>query len=264
MKLLTHAALHAALLLSIVTAPAFAQEAATIAPQAAASTPSYAKIPSNATSSGDLTASSRWIWSHDKGTPGSSVGSSHFPESSPSLDGKSREFAMSYSGKGGERFSVTFAHNAAVTHFVYDTWVWIDKPSQLANLELDMNQVIPNGKTVIYAFQCSGYAGQWEYTIMKNNAPHWQRSGLPCAPKNLSAKAWHHVQIASHRDGSGNVTFEWVSLDGTYKQLKNATGPGALSLHWTAGDLNLNFQLDGANSSGSVKVYSDKLNIFYW
>jgi hypothetical protein len=240
----------AVLLFSIAAAPAFAQSAFTIPPEAQ--------------NSGDLSASSKWTWSHDSGTPGSAVGSTQFPVGSPSLDGKAREFYMSYSDKGGERFSVTFDHNTEVTHFVYDTYVYIDDPSQLANLEMDMNQVMSDGKTVIYAFQCSSYSKSWEYSTIEGNSPHWHSTGLACSPKNWAANTWHHIQIASHRNSSGDVTYDWVGLDGNNKVLKNATGPGALALHWGIGDLNLNFQLDGAESRGDVKLYQDKLTIFYW
>ena len=92
---------HAVLLFSIAAAPAFAQSPFT--------------IPPDAQNSGDLSASSHWTWSHDSGTPGNAVGSTQFPVGSPSLDGKAREFYMSYSGKGGERFSLTFDHNTEVT-----------------------------------------------------------------------------------------------------------------------------------------------------
>jgi hypothetical protein len=260
---------YAVLMFSMAAAPVFAQDlldpqGAALAPQEASGVPSYASIPSNAKSSGDLTASSHWIWGHDSGTPGSATGSSHYPESSPSLDGKSREFNMSYSNKGGVRFSITFDHNTQVTHFVYDTYVYITDPAGLSNLELDMNQVISNGKTVILSFQCSGNAGQWEYGLIKGKSPKWQHSGIACNPKNWAAKKWHHIQIASQRSSSGNVTYDWVNLDGSYHQLKGATGDGALSLHWAAGDLNLNFQLDGSESRGSVTMYADKLNIYYW
>jgi hypothetical protein len=220
-------------------------------------------IPSTAISSGDLSSSSNWIWSHDSGTPGSAVGSTEFPVGSPSLDGKAREFYVSYSDKGGERFSLTFNHNTEVTHFVYDTYVYIDDPAQLANLEMDMNQVMSDGKTVIYAFQCSGNSGHWEYSTIESNHPVWHSTGLACSPKNWAANTWHHIQIASHRDSSGDVSYDWVNLDGNYKSV-NKGGYGALSLGWPAGDLNLNFQIDGATSRGDVKLYQDKLTIFYW
>jgi hypothetical protein len=73
--------------------------------------------PSQATGCGAMTQRHR----------GSAVASSHYPISSPSLDGHAREFSMSYSNKGGERFSLTFGHNSEVTHFVYDTYVYVNE-----------------------------------------------------------------------------------------------------------------------------------------
>jgi hypothetical protein len=238
---------YAVLMFSIAAAPVFAAEIS---------------IPKNAKSSGDLSESSHWMWSHDAKTPGGAVASSHYPIGSPSLDGHAREFSMSYSHKGGERFSLTFAHNAEVTHFVYDTWVYLNNASELANLEMDMNQVIPNGKTMIYAFQCSGNTGHWEYSVIVHNSPHWKSTGVACSPTNWASKKWHHIQIASHRSGE-EVTYDGVSFDGDYHPLHDG-GPGALSLHWSAGDLNLNFQLDGSEERGEVTIYQDRLTIFYW
>jgi hypothetical protein len=61
------------------------------------------------------------------------------------------------------------------------------------------------------------------------------------------------------------VTYDWVNLDGTYNALNNATGNGAIDLHWAPGILNLNFQLDGAGEySSSVQIYADELTIYYW
>ena len=242
----------AVLMCSIAAAPAFA-----------ASIPSYAVIPSDAHSSADLASASNWTYTHDSGTAGSATGSTHYPVSSPSLDGKAREYSVSYSDKAGERYSLTFDHNTEVTHFVYDTYIYIEEPSEVENIELDMNQVISNGKTVIFAFQCSGNAGAWEYSTISGNSPHWHSTGLSCSPKKWSAKTWHHVQIGSHRNSSGDVTYDWVNLDGSYKQV-NKEGNGAIDLHWAAGDLNLNFQLDGATSRGTMQVYADKLIIHYW
>lgn len=248
----------------LVAAPAFAQQAP-IAPQLKIATPWYAAMPSWTKSSGNLTPSTQWKWTHDGGTPGSSIASSQFPMGNPSLDGKTRELYMSYSQRAGERFSLTFGKDTVPTHFIYDTWVLIDNPSALANLELDINHVISNGKTVILAFQCSSYSGSWEYGLVSGGAPHWHSSPVACNPKKWSANTWHHVQIGSHHDASGNVSYDWVSLDGNYNHLYNASGNGALALKWAIGDLNINFQLDGANEySSSVKVYQDMLTIYHW
>jgi hypothetical protein len=222
-------------------------------------------IPANAISSGDLSGSSRWYWTHDTGTPGSSVGSSQYPVANPSLDGLAREFSVSFSEDGGERFSLSFARDTEATHFVYDTWVYVVDPSQLANLELDMNQVMANGDTVLYGFQCSVYSHSWEYATRKGNTPGWHSTSLPCNPQTWTANAWHHIQIASHRNSTGYVTYDWVGLDGTYKVIHNASGKGQADLHWAAGDLLLNFQVDGYNhNSSSVLIYADKLTIYRW
>jgi hypothetical protein len=240
---------YASLALSMAAAPAFAQFT----------------IPSNAISSGDLSGSSQWFWSHDAGTPGSAVGSSQYPVASPSLDGLAREFYVSYSEKAGERFSLNFGTDTVSTHFVYDTWVYIVNPAQLANLELDVNQVMANGKTVIFAFQCSGYSKTWEYNTLNGTTPVWHTTGLPCNAETWTANTWHHVQIASQRDSTGHVTYDWVGLDGTYNAIHNATGKGEVDLGWAPGALNLNFQVDGSNAnSSSVQIYADKLTIYRW
>lgn len=232
-----------------------------------ATAPAFAQfnIPSNAISSGDLSGSSKWFWSHDAGTPGSAVGSSQYPVASPSLDGLAREFSMAYSEKGGERFSLDFGTDTESTHFVYDTYVYLVNPAQLANLELDVNQVMANGLTVIFAFQCSGNKKAWEYNTLGSSGPHWHSTGLPCNPQTWTPDTWHHVQIASHRDTAGHVTYDWVGLDGTYHAIHNATGKGESDLGWAPGSLNLNFQIDGSNpNSSSVQIYADKLTIYRW
>jgi hypothetical protein len=240
---------YASLALSMAAAPAFAQFT----------------IPSYAISSGDLSGSSHWFWSHDAGTPGSAVGSSEYPVASPSLDGLAREFSVSYSEKGGERFSLDFGTDTESTHFVYDTYVNIVNPALLANLELDVNQVMANGKTVIFAFQCSGYSKTWEYNTLNGTTPVWHTTGLPCNVQTWGANTWHHVQIASQRDSTGHVTYDWVGLDGTYKAIQNAKGKGEVDLGWAPGALNLNFQIDGSNAnSSSVQIYADKLTIYRW
>jgi hypothetical protein len=171
---------------------------------------------------------------------------------------------MTYSKHGGVRWHISFAKDAAATHFIYDTYVYIVDPAQVANLELDMNQVMSNGKTVIFGTQCSTYTKTWEYTYVSGGA-HWKSSNVPCNPKNWTAKTWHHVQIASHRNSSGQVTYDWVNVDGTHSVFKNATVYSAESLGWAHGDLLINFQMDGANSgSGSITAYIHKMTIFRW
>ncbi len=219
-------------------------------------------IPASAIGTADLDGK-QWIFQKDAGTPGSGRGSTVYPASTPSYD-DARKFYMTYSGRGGVRWHLSFAKDASATHFVYDTYVYITDPSQVANIELDMNQVISSGKTVIYGTQCSTYSKTWEYTV-NTGGSHWKSSNIACNPRTWAANTWHHVQIATHRDGNGVVTYDWVNVDGAHHVFNNARGNSARSLGWERGTLLVNFQLDGySHSSGSITSYIHKMTVFRW
>jgi hypothetical protein len=163
------------------------------------------RIPANAIKSTDLNASDNWQWRHDPGTPGSSNGTTSYPVGGISADDAAREFYMTFTSGGGEIYHVSFARDTTATHFVYDANVYVVNPSQLKNLEMDMNAVMSNGQTVILATQCSGYSKSWEYTLRSGTGYHWNPSNIPCDPTQWTANTWHHIQIATHRDDSGNA-----------------------------------------------------------
>ncbi len=222
-------------------------------------------IPSNAISSGNLDDSSKWKWHHDSGTSGDSKGSSLYPTSNLSLDNRAREFYVTYKDDGGELSSVDFASDTNSTHFVYDTYIYLTDPSQVQNIEMDMNQVLADGKTVILATQCSSNSNTWEWsTITGSGGAQWHPSNIACCPKTWTANAWHHVQIATHRDSTGIVTHDWIVLDGALSRFQKATGESAPKLGWGIGELILNFQLDGAGSSGSITAYVDQMTVYRW
>ena len=72
--------------------------------------------------------------------------------SSPSLYGGTRRFETSFSSGGDERYSVSFADDVNAQNFLYDAWVYFtSSASKLGNLELDVNQVMADGKTFLWA-----------------------------------------------------------------------------------------------------------------
>lgn len=227
--------------------------------------PPVSPIPETAVSSGILDGSAKWEWNHDPGTAGTSTGTTEYPVAGVSSDNAAREMDMSYTDYGGEIWHLSFGTDAAATHFVYDTYVMLVDPSQVANVEMDMNQVIANGDTVIFGMQCASGSGTWEYTTQTNAAPHWHPSNLPCNPKTWGT-GWHHVQIASERtDDAGDVTYDWICLDGTYSYFVGASGNSALALGWSAADLLLNLQIDGSSKTGgSLTAYTDQMQVFRW
>jgi hypothetical protein len=229
-------------------------------------TPKGATVPPNATTETKVHLMSDWRMKHDTGTTGSSTGAMAVV-SDPSLSGEAQQFYTTFTNNGGELYSLTYGNDSNATHFLYDAQVWIDSGSQIANLEMDNNQVIPNGDTVIYAFQCSGFANVWEYSanVGTPTAPvvKWLRSTAPCNPANWTPDAWHHVQISYSRDAVGNVTYESVWFDGVESPI-NATVNSDFTLGWAAGTLVSNFQVDGLGSNGSATLYLDNLTISRW
>ena len=221
-------------------------------------------IPSYAVASADLDAASNWQGEHDSGTPGSSKGSTVFPAITPVYD-DAREFYMTYSGRGGERWHNSFRNDSTSTHFALDTYVYVVNPDQLANLELDLNQVMSNGQTVIFGTQCSTYSGTWEWTYYANGGFHWHASNVPCKTINWTKNTWHHIQIGFHRDNSGYVTHDWVEFDGVRSAFTGASASSAKALGWAKGSQILNIQMDGySKSSGSIKAYFHKTTFYEW
>jgi hypothetical protein len=227
--------------------------------------PPPSSIPKDAIDSGILDGNKNWKWNHDPGTPGTSTGSSSYPIVGWSTDNAARSFLATYTSHGGEIFHLSFANDANATHFVYDTNLYIYDVSTVQNVEMDMNQVTSNGNTVIFGMQCAAGTGTWEYTKVANGHTHWYASNLPCNPQKWTPKTYHHIQIASHRDNNGVVTFDWINFDGKTSNFVGATGPSSLPLGWAKADLLLNFQLDGATASaGTIQAYNDKMRVWRW
>lgn len=224
-------------------------------------------VPSDAIAVSDIQAMSNWAAAHDTGGVGSSAGSTSIV-SSPSLYGSTRSFVTQYSGGGDERYSVPFSDDTGSTNFFYDAWVYFtSSASSIANLEMDTNQVMANGQTVLIGVQCDGYSGTWAYTVNEGTAsnpkPTWvSAKGTSCNPRSWTQNKWHHVQAYYSRDDSGYITYHAVWLDGIESQL-NATVYGAASLGWGP-VINTQFQVDGLGSSGTTTVYLDSLTISRW
>lgn len=228
--------------------------------------PTGPNIPSNAVSVTQVQAMPGWRIKHDPATGGTSEGAMSLV-GDPTLSGETAEFNTSFTDWGGELYSVTYATDPNPQNFVYDAEVWIQEGSQLGNLEMDNNQVIANGDTIIYAFQCAGDTNTWDYSENSGTptAPvvQWVKSGAPCNPESWTQNDWHHVQISYSRDDSGNVTYHSVWLDGVETPIEKTVNSD-FALNWAPGVLIANFQVDGVGASGSSDLYLDNLTIYRW
>ena len=240
-----------------------------------ASTPTASgpTIPANAIAVKAIQNLSSWKEDFDTGTAnGSGVASSSGTMAlvtSPTVSGSARQFNTTYANYGGERYYANFGADTTVSNFVYDTWIYLAAPiNDIANVEMDMNQVLANGQTVIFGFQCDGWSYTWDYTANTGSSPsnykdQWLHTNQTCNPAKWSTNTWHHVQISYSHDGSGNVTYKSVWLDGVEQDI-NITAPSAFALGWGS-SLITNLQIDGMTAlPGSATVYLDNLTVYRW
>lgn len=207
-----------------------------------------------------------WKGIGDSGTNGTASGAMSMT-TSPSLSGSTRKFVTSYRNSGGERFWTSFGSDTSAHNFLYDVYLYLDSTAtDIGNIEMDLNQVVGNGQTIIYGFQCDGYTNTWDYTTNagspENPVDQWRHSAVACNPRDWTRNTWHHIQVAYSRDNSGNVTYKYVTLDGAQKSI-NETVPSAFALGWGP-TLLTNFQIDGLGGYGTVSIYLDKLTITRW
>jgi hypothetical protein len=130
-----------------------------------------------------------------------------------------------------------------------------------------MNQVMPNGQTVIFGFQCDDWSATWDYTANAGSPQQfsdvWLHSTAACNVQNWAANTWHHVQISYARDDAGDVTYKSVWLDNVEQDL-NVTVPSAFAIGWSPA-LVTNFQVDGmTEAQGTVTAYVDELTVYRW
>jgi hypothetical protein len=223
-------------------------------------------IPPDAVHNSNLQALGNWGAADDKGGVGHSTGSTRIV-SSPSLHGVTREFVTHYRSSGDERYWVHYGDDTTATNFFYDTWVYLtDSTTNIANMEFDLNQVMPNGLVVTFGVQCDGYSGTWDYTGNTASAKHWHdhwlHSAAKCDVQSWKKNTWHHFQTSYSRNDKGDATYHSVWFDGEEFPI-NRTTFSAFELHWSP-QLTTNFQVDGRGKSGENTVYMDNLTISRW
>jgi hypothetical protein len=223
-------------------------------------------VPSNAVAVSGIQTLNDWTGDNDTAGQGNSKGSTNITNA-PAQSGYARQFQTAYINNGDHRYYVRFGDDTEARNFLYDGWVYFNNSvSQIANLEMDMNQVMPNGQTVIFGFQCDGWSGTWDYTVNAGTPSHpidrWVHSNAACNVRNWTVNKWHHVQISYSRDDHGNVTYKSVWLDNVRQDI-NATAASAFALGWEP-VLLTNFQVDGMGSAGTPVVYLDNLTVYRW
>ncbi len=228
--------------------------------------PALAAVPVASLVVGKIQSLTNWQAVSDSASGGNQAWGTTQIIGAPAASGAGREFVSHYSNYSGERYFVSFGADTAADNFLYDAWIYLNGTGDIANIEMDMNQTMPNGQTAIYGVQCDGFSNTWDYTFNggspTNPSDQWRHSYAKCNPQTWSPYTWHHVQINYSRDSAGNVTYKTIWFDNVENPVW-ITVPSAFALGWSP-VLLTNFQVDGLGGSGTSTVYMDNLTVYRW
>jgi hypothetical protein len=198
---------------------------------------------------------------HDAGTPGSATGTTTYPVTAPDGTPNCREFQMTLIAKGGYIYhGDALKDSSAFNTFCYETDEFFPDPSNLQQMEKDLEQVDATGSYVDMATQLNGNAGCLDITANSK----WQHTPVKANPTAIAPATWYPTQRFFRNNGDGTVTYIGSKDNGTYSPLNitvNSKKPGP----WGKNILNVQYQFDG-KSSGSVQstVYARVFRIHCW
>lgn len=206
-----------------------------------------------------LDDSNNWQGEHDGTTGGKATGQTKFlgPD-------KGRWFQNKFEQNAGFRWHNMFIKDTTPNHYCYKLGVSFNDPSLIGCLELDFTHVIAKNMVVYACIQATSWNKCWEYTTTPSGKCHWNKSNISVNPINWPANTKQLIELYSHRDDKGNVTYDGVVFNGTYTPFQNASALSMLNQNWTVGDLLINFQLGGRGSAGTLEATALNLQVYYW
>lgn len=228
-------------------------------------TPRPPSIPANAISSGILDNAANWKQEKDSNVNGATskvVSMSNVYDSTRKL----RNFIFSGTGKPGVRWSNDFAKDTTHFNFCYRGKVQSPDWTQVQQLELDMNQTMPNGNNVFLCAQFDALSGTVQYTLTPSGSVQWFNSNIKHNMRSWPSAQWIPFEIYTHQDGKGNVVFDGLTLNGVYTAFDpSCKGVAQEQLNWPSGTLINNFQVNAFNDPNSnTTVRAQNLEVVRW
>jgi predicted porin len=192
------------------------------------------------------------------GGDGKAISNTYPFQTSPSLDGSSREFTLGGVGPYSNAYWYAFIGGSdSATNFVYDTWVLLNNPGNPQALELDVNQSFDQQRWV-FGTQCNykGAAPLGGYWNVWNGATsQWVATKVACKP--FAANTWHHIIWAVIRTGN-LVHYVSVEIDGVSHSVNLQLGEQP---HWTGADIDVSVQLDGDYNQDPYDLWIDEMKL---
>lgn len=180
-------------------------------------------------------------------------------QSSPSMDGSSREFF-----NGGNAWANVLWYKPLgtgwnwATHYLWDFYVRFDSTTiaALHTAEYDLYKSI-NGVELMVGSQCNFGNGNWDIWNQASN--HWISTSIPC--KRFSSGTWHHIQWYITRPSSTQYRYVTLAVDGTPYSV-NQTYSG--NFQGWSDVLGVQWQLDLGGNGTDAREWIDKVKLSIW
>jgi hypothetical protein len=122
-------------------------------------------------------------------------------------------------------------------------------------LEFDINQFFDN-MGFIFGHECR-IAGGNEWDIWDNASSKWIPTGIACNPVS---NAWNHLTIKVARNGSNQLVYQSITLNGVTSTLNQTYSAGSSPGWW---GITINYQMDGNYKENTYSLLLDELTFSY-
>ena len=203
-----------------------------------------------------------------------SIASSPF-QTTPSLDGSSRDFYISGDAYSDALWWYKVGPNNTASNFTLDFWINVDSNTQAAQaLEFDTFQFI-SGREYMFGTQCDYAWGTWDLwnagSQITGGLP-WVHSNVPC--KEFTANTWYHITLRFHRSSPNmyvhydNLTMVQYNQAGrpvaSNRYVLNLAFPSAPTPLGWGDDLGVQFQMDIGPNGAQMQEWVDEVSLTAW
>ncbi len=178
-------------------------------------------------------------------------------QTSPSLDGSSREFFNGGNAWANVLWYKEFGGYSWATHFLWDFWVQFNSGIwDLHSAEFDAFQA-NSGVELMMGSQCNFGNGVWD--TWNESGGYWSATSIPC--HRFQAGTWHHIQWYMTRPAWNEYTYRTLVVDGVAYSV-NRTYYGKYT-GWS-NKVGIQYQLDLGPNGVDNKIWIDKVKLSIW
>ncbi len=187
-------------------------------------------------------------------------------QTSPSVDGSSRDFYIDGAAGANGLWWYKVGPNDAVSNFEFDFWVYVaSNTSYAAALEFDTFQ-FNKGVEYMFGTRCNYESGKWD--VWNMGEKEWVQSSFHCA--EFRPDTWYHLSWKFHRTSPNNYEhYDSLTIEqpGSHGRLSTTTynfnlafPSGPMPSGWTE-NMGVQFQMDIGGTGATLEEWVDEVTL---